>query len=284
MLELDGERIRFSHPLLAAGAYARLDGLARRRLHRRLAGLVEHDEERWRHLALATRGPDATVAAGLERAAVRARRRGASTSAADLCELAQRLTPPEQREDLHRRTLAAGFHRWGAGDTKGACARFAQAAETAPRGALRAQAMAAQARALAFEGDQRGAARLARRALAEPERRRRGPRRGRAGGLLGVDVPARALEDGAASTPGSRSGSPSGLGDRALAANALGVQGLIEAALGRPEARATFARAARPRRRPRPGATAPVAAVRPRCVPDVGRRARRVGGDPARLP
>jgi predicted ATPase len=59
VLELDGERIRFSHPLLAAGAYARLDDRGRRRLHGQLAGLVEHDEERWRHLALATHGPDA---------------------------------------------------------------------------------------------------------------------------------------------------------------------------------------------------------------------------------
>ena len=54
VLELDGERIRFSHPLLASGAYERLDGLGRRQPHRRLAGLVEHEEERWRHLALAT--------------------------------------------------------------------------------------------------------------------------------------------------------------------------------------------------------------------------------------
>ena len=242
VLELDGERIRFSHPLLAAGAYARLDGIERRRLHRRLAGLVEHDEERWRHLALATRRPDATVSAGLEDAAVRALRRGASTSAADLCELAQRLTPPERREDLHRRTLAAGFHRWGAGDTKGACARFAQAAETAPSGALRAQAMAAQARALAFEGDQRGAARLGRRALAEPD----------AGDAVRAEAAQavcwasmflrEALEDGLHHAR-LAVGLASGLGDRALAANALGVQGLIEATLGRHEAPATFARA-----------------------------------------
>ena len=40
VVELDGERIRFTHPLLAAGAYERLDELARRELHQRLAALV----------------------------------------------------------------------------------------------------------------------------------------------------------------------------------------------------------------------------------------------------
>ena len=242
VLELDGERIRFSHPLLASGAYERLDGLGRRRLHRRLAGLVEHEEERWRHLALATLGPDATVAAGLEHAAGHARLRGASTTAADLCELAQRLTPPEQRENLHRRTVAAGFHRWGAGDTKGACTLFAQAAETAPDSRLRAQAMAAQARALAFEGDQRQAAKLARRALAEPGAGD-AVRAEAAQAVCWASIFLReALNDGlrhamlAVRLAGE-------LGDRALAANALGVQGLIEATLGRPEASVTFARA-----------------------------------------
>ena len=242
VLELDGERIRFTHPLLASGAYERLDGLGRRRLHRRLAGLVEHDEERWRHLALATSGPDATVAAGLEQAAGHARRRGASASAADLCELAHRLTPPGQREDLHRRMLAAGFHRWRAGDTKGACALFAEAAEAAPSGRLRAQAMAAQARALSFEGDQRQAATIARRALAEPDAGD-AVRAEAAQAVCWASIFLReALDDGlrhamlAARLAGE-------LGDRALAANALGVQGVIEAALGRPGASATFERA-----------------------------------------
>ena len=242
VLELDGERVRFSHPLLAAGAYERLDGIARRKLHLRLAALVEDEEERWRHLALAATGPDATVATGLERSAGDARRRGASTSAADLCELAHRLTPPEQREDLHRRTLAAGFHRWVAGDTGGACARFAQAADAAPSGRLRAEAMAAQARALAFEGDQRQAAKVARRALAEPD----AADAVRAEAALAVCWASiflrETLDDGVQHAMLAASLAER-LGDRALEANALGVRGLLEAVVGRPEASTTFTRA-----------------------------------------
>jgi DNA-binding CsgD family transcriptional regulator len=242
VLELDGDRIRFSHPLLAAGAYERLDKVARRELHERLAALVDDDEERWRHRALAATGPDATVAAGLERAAEHARRRGASSSAAELCELAYRLTPPEQRHDVHRRTLAAGFHRWVAGDMGGACTLFAQAAEAAPSGRLRAEAMAAQARALAFEGDQRNAARIARLAMAEPD----------AGGAVRAEAAQavcwaaiflrEALDDGVQHAALAVRLAEQ-LGDRALEANALGVQGLLEAALGRPSASATFTRA-----------------------------------------
>ena len=38
MIELDGERIRFAHPLLASGVYAEASGRERRALHRRLGG------------------------------------------------------------------------------------------------------------------------------------------------------------------------------------------------------------------------------------------------------
>ena len=239
VVELEGERVRFAHPLLAAGAYERLDELARRALHRRLAGLVG-DEERWRHLALAATGPDAAVADGLERAALDSRRRGASSSAAELCELAERLTPPGQREDVHRRTLAAGFHRWVAGDTAGACARFASAAAAAPAGRLRAEAMAAHARALAFEGDQRQAASIARRALAEPGAGD-AVRAEAAQAVCWASIFLREeLEDGEAHA-GLAATLAERVGDRALEANARGVQAILQGVLGRPEAGATFA-------------------------------------------
>ena len=54
---LDSDRIRFTHPLLASGAYARVSLLGRRRLHRRLAEVVQDIEERARHLALARSHP-----------------------------------------------------------------------------------------------------------------------------------------------------------------------------------------------------------------------------------
>ena len=65
LLELDGERIRFTHPLLASGVVSRMPPRTRRALHARLAEIVSGDEERARHLALATTAPDPTVAGAL---------------------------------------------------------------------------------------------------------------------------------------------------------------------------------------------------------------------------
>ena len=232
VVELDGERIRFTHPLLAAGAYERLDELARRELHQRLAAIIVEEQEHWRHLALAASGPHAVVADGLERAAGDARRRGANSSAAELCELAQRLTPPEQRQDVHRRTLAAGFHRSVAGDTAGACAAIRpSAAAAAPDGRLRAEAMAAHARALAFEGDQREAARIARLALAEPGAGD-AVRAEAAQAVCWASIFLRERLDDGERHAGLAAALAERTGDRALAANALGVQGVLQGVLG----------------------------------------------------
>src|SRR5919108_1124702 len=57
VLELDGERIRFTHPLLASASAARITAETRRTLHERLAALVTDPEERARHLALAASEP-----------------------------------------------------------------------------------------------------------------------------------------------------------------------------------------------------------------------------------
>ena len=46
MVDLDGNAIRFTHPLLAAELYSGLGDARRRELHRRLAGLVSEPEER----------------------------------------------------------------------------------------------------------------------------------------------------------------------------------------------------------------------------------------------
>ena len=77
VVELEGDRIRFTHPLLASVPYSEASASERRRLHERLASIVAQPEERARHLALASSGPDAKVAASLDNAARQARRRGA---------------------------------------------------------------------------------------------------------------------------------------------------------------------------------------------------------------
>ena len=59
ILELDGERLRFTHPLLGSAVAARQTPARRRSLHARLAEVVPSAEERARHLALATAEPTA---------------------------------------------------------------------------------------------------------------------------------------------------------------------------------------------------------------------------------
>src|SRR5918994_6647458 len=69
ILELDGERLRFTHPLLGSAVATRQTRSRRRSLHARLAKIVPIAEERARHLALATAEPSRETASILEAAA-----------------------------------------------------------------------------------------------------------------------------------------------------------------------------------------------------------------------
>ena len=71
VLEIEGDRLRFAHPLIASVVYADASAAQRHALHARLADVVEELEERARHLALAAEAPDGDVAAELDRAAAR---------------------------------------------------------------------------------------------------------------------------------------------------------------------------------------------------------------------
>jgi DNA-binding CsgD family transcriptional regulator len=116
VVELEGEAIQFTHPLLASVVYGEASREERRNLHRRLGAAVADPEERARHLALGADGPDPVVAASLDAAALQARRRGAPDAAAELGELARRLTPPDQKEDAVRRSINAAENYAIAGD------------------------------------------------------------------------------------------------------------------------------------------------------------------------
>jgi len=119
IVEIEGQRVRFSHPLFASAHYDASRPAVRRELHRRLAEAVEDVEERARHLALGCEGPDAEVAAALDDAAGQALARGAPESAGSLLEHAVRLTPESGGKPRRRRILraadawrdAAAWHR-----------------------------------------------------------------------------------------------------------------------------------------------------------------------------
>jgi DNA-binding CsgD family transcriptional regulator len=116
VLERDAQRLRFTHPLLASAVTTRQSPASRRQLHQRLADIVPSQEERARHLALATAEPDEQVAATLESAAQAALRSGAPGAAAELADEALRLTPSTAPGDVRRRLLFAADRHAQAGD------------------------------------------------------------------------------------------------------------------------------------------------------------------------
>jgi DNA-binding CsgD family transcriptional regulator len=109
VLLVEGDRVRASHPLLAAVARKRSRSRARRKLHLELAGVVAGEELRVRHLALAADQPDAELAAIVEAAAAGASARGARQEAVELAEHALRLTPPDSSERSDRVLALAGY-------------------------------------------------------------------------------------------------------------------------------------------------------------------------------
>ena len=105
--------VRFEHPLHAAAVRAAASAPLRRQIHAELAAESADAGERARHLAMATVGRDASVAAVLAAAADDAARRGATQEAVDLAGLALRMTPDDgplagRRIDLARLSSSAG--------------------------------------------------------------------------------------------------------------------------------------------------------------------------------
>jgi DNA-binding CsgD family transcriptional regulator len=164
ILELEGERVRFTHPLLGSAVSARQTPSHRRSLHARLAAVAPSSEERARHLALATANPDGNVAAILEQAAASALARGAPAAAAELAEEALRLTPAPNPGDTRRRLFIAADMHHHAGDAARAIALLDKARAAAAPGSERASVLTHLARVQ--PGPQRAVA-LYREALSE---------------------------------------------------------------------------------------------------------------------
>src|SRR5581483_9330855 len=102
VVELDGTRVRFSHPLLAAAVASGAAPARKRELHRKLAALSQDPQERAVHLALSAEPPDETVAVLLDEAVSDALARGAAYAAADLAHEALRFTAPADERRLER--------------------------------------------------------------------------------------------------------------------------------------------------------------------------------------
>jgi DNA-binding CsgD family transcriptional regulator len=130
-------RVRFTHPLLAAAVVASSSTARCHAAHLDLAGRVEDPEERARHYAASTNGPDARVAAALDEAAVRAAERG-NAAAVDLGRQAIELTPSEDSEQLLRRVVAfAHYVRLTSGYAGDLESRVEAALSVCPPGDLR---------------------------------------------------------------------------------------------------------------------------------------------------
>ena len=231
IVELDREHIRFTHPLLASGIYTEASTAQRRALHRRLAELLSDPEEHARHLALAAEGPDPDVASALERAAQQAHDRGAFPAAAELSELARRLTPGEMDDSRHRRTVYGAIFAWEAGEGERARELLTEARAIAPPGPRRGEVLYWLGGFEEYEGDRRRAAELYREARAnagDDLTLRARTEEGLASVLflMRVDLPAAADHAQAAVKLAQRAGEP------AMEIAALSVLALIDAVTG----------------------------------------------------
>jgi DNA-binding CsgD family transcriptional regulator len=167
VIELEGDRIQFTHPLLASGVYAAAGSHERRALHRRLAELLSDPEECARHLALGVNGPDAGVATAIEHAAKRAHARGALAAAAELSEQARRLTPAEMEDSGHRRAIQAASYAWEAGESDRARELLDEARAVAPPGPRHGEVLHWLGTIQEYEGDRGSAVELFREARSE---------------------------------------------------------------------------------------------------------------------
>jgi len=207
--------VRFSHPLLANGVYSDATPSARRALHRRLSGVVDDVEERARHLALATLGPDDETIAALDDAADLARRRGAPAASAELRDLALSLGA----NGPLRRIKAAHDHV-NAGDPSRARQLLESAIADLDAGPVRADALALLGQIHYLVEDYASAATVLKQALGE------------AGSDLALRV-FLALELGFAFVNGGRVAEALPLAKTALAeAEELDDKGLLAEAIG----------------------------------------------------
>lgn len=168
--DVEKDTIRFTHPLFSAAVYGLATQTERQELHRRLAEIVPDTEERARHLALSTNGPDAEVADALEAAAAGAHAR---IVAAELYEASARLTPLDDSETGALRAMASAAALFDAGDAGRARRSLEALVEATPKGTVRVDAQLLLGRILADVGSAADATSLWKEALAATDDDRR---------------------------------------------------------------------------------------------------------------
>jgi ATP/maltotriose-dependent transcriptional regulator MalT len=141
LLEQDGGRLRFSHPMFATAVAARIAPVRLRDLHAAAAEVAQLPEARARHHALAAVGVSASVAADLHSAGRAAAARGAPANAAELFELSASLTPSDQPADLARRRLEMARQLSIGGEIRAARTALGILIEATPPGPTRAEAL-----------------------------------------------------------------------------------------------------------------------------------------------
>ncbi len=151
VVDLEGDRIRFTHPLLAAGAYETADPLSRTEVHARLAELLADPEARAWQLAASVDQPDESVASVLEDAAGHARDRGGLRPAALLLERAEQLTPRDRPEEALRRAVEAATLHFESGDARRAESKLDDVVAPLGPGPQRASALVVLARIRLYE-------------------------------------------------------------------------------------------------------------------------------------
>ena len=167
VVEIEGARVRFTHPLLASAIYSGVAPWRRREAHRKLGLITPNAEERARHRALSAEGPDEGAAADLAEAARAAAARGAPGAAAELAELAVARTPVELAPARRRRRLDAAGYLFRAGDTTRARHGLEALAQDMPSGPERAETLLVLARLLLHDAGDLVAVPVLEEALAE---------------------------------------------------------------------------------------------------------------------
>jgi DNA-binding CsgD family transcriptional regulator len=136
IVEINGHRLCFTHPLLARGVYSAASSARRRAMHRSLAEIVEEPELQARHLAKAVAWGDDHTLQCLDRAAEMAQMRGTPAAAAELLDLAVGIGG-----DTAERRIRLAAHYFDAGDSARARTVLEQTIAALKPGRLRAQAL-----------------------------------------------------------------------------------------------------------------------------------------------